>query len=225
MDYKKRSFFIGLFILTLTFVPISAEPPGEDLVKKEWTRLLTELEQPAVNESTDNEFLWDIAKGVDDFFKTFGIFIIIFVIAFFLISLYRGGGKFTSLFRKEAKAAGLSGGNNDASGNTPLKILTSSGLYEKAVSLGNGENFPEAVILLHKASILFLLEKKILLPQNEYTNKDIRQILGENNTFYKSFSRLSLFSEKAAFRDHTVEKEVYTEAEALFRAGFTGGNE
>ncbi|MBN2444204.1 MAG: hypothetical protein JXJ04_22765 [Spirochaetales bacterium] len=205
--------------------------PGEIRVKEEWKILMDELgivtNNPGTTENAIVEFINNILDPIISFFSFLfhARSILIFPLVLILIFIigYAGLKFFTNVRRERNKDYSLITRNVPSSKELTREFF--SHYIDDARECAEKGEYGEALVFLHKASIVYLRIKRILSGGVYNTNKEIRQELKSQNRYYESFTRLAGIAERKAFRSELITKELYNEYLVLFNHNFTLNDE
>jgi hypothetical protein len=144
----------------------------------------------------------------------FRILSLILVVALIVFILY----KMTRLFLGNKKI--------NTSPHQPLRIGDSGlneasaedYLYEAKIHAEAGQ-FAQAILLLHKGSVKYLLDRNILKRNRDYTNREIISLI-KDERLSESFGRIAMKAEFIVFKGSSGDQLEYEEIELLFRSVF-----
>ena len=224
----KRKIIVSMCILiiSLSALPLTAQQ-GEDRVRDELNTLLNELGrvkmEPDPKPNPFVDFLSDILISIFSFIyrllNSGSILVIpLIILLVFLISYI--GLKFFSRFRKERdKSAQMYSTDKEMQGEITGRAL--SHYIKDSEELAKNGKFGEALVLLHKASIVSLRIKKILLAGEYHTNNEILKGLLNKSEYYEPFSNLAQVAELFTFRSEAISRDVYKKLFEVYRKNFT----
>lgn len=100
----------------------------------------------------------------------------------------------------------------------PNHFLT---LYQLALEQSQAEQYRQALISLHKATVEYLLTKVIIAaPQKKYTNNDLKRKLFDDKTLYQPFCIITGYAEIAGFSTMEINPADFSRALEIFETFF-----
>jgi hypothetical protein len=178
-------------------------------------------------EQADNDILQAIGKIIEAIFSFFAnlgpvlgipiLILLVFIIGFIGLRVF-------SVFLKERDKSLQSHGTDRKAGEKKPGEIFHHYLQE-AENLAKNNKYGEALVLLHKGSIVFLQFHKILLAAEYHTNNEIRRELRDNKEYcelyYEPFSILAGGAERKTFRYEFISPEMYRESLEVYMKNFT----
>lgn len=225
---NKSVFSIIFIILILICSGPAAGQPGAQRVKEEVNKLARELNMDP-GEPSDNPTSGVIRKIIEflvsplSFLFKLGPVLAVPVIILLVFLAGSIGLRFFSHFTKERNAsAQLHGIDGKANGKITESIHQQFLL--EAEHLAKHNKFGEALVHLHKGSIVFLQLKRILLSAEYHTNNEIRRELRDKMEYYESyltpFSDLARAAERKTFRSEVISPGIYKEFLEVYKKNF-----
>lgn len=174
--------------------------------------------------SAIGEFVMIIIKFIARIFKPVIAFLLKFGEVFFILFCLLLLLLLTFIIYKIVVAVGNHTGKTIVEESSPVQDLPEytlkfDQLYKQALEYAGNNNFPQALMMLHKATVRYLLDLNIITSSKEYTNGELRRlILGKN--FEMAFCRLAGQSEYIKFKHLAPGQDVYETLHKEFRQNF-----
>ena len=92
--------------------------------------------------------------------------------------------------------------------------------YEKAVQSAADCQYEEALTFLHKATVEYIRDHFVLKRDAEYTNREYRILIQNQEVLSKAFKQLALFAESAKFGSKSLSDKDYMIGLELFKESF-----
>jgi len=207
-------------------IPLYSQPDDVQ-VKKELNTILEELGMK--NKADENQreikinpiikFLGNLIIKIISLIARAGpalLVIIIIVLVFIAGSV--GLRFYSSIRQKKDESAKLNKIEAGTQGYTHKKEYNE--YIQNAELLARSGHYGKALVLLHKASIIYLHIQKILLAGEYHTNNEIRIGLRSNKEYYESFCKLANTAELVTFRSEAISKNKYNELSELYKKSF-----
>lgn len=217
-------------ILFIFFILISTQflysIPDSEKVEIEHEKLLRIVEEEnnkckedSSSESESDNIFVDIIKNIENFINSLSkylLLIIIFIAAAVLgFLLYYVTRRIGDNIRNDKSSKDRNIVTREYISNFNYRQV-----YNKALLLAKKEQYEEALIELHKSSILYLVQNKFLNKIKEYTNNEIKKIITNKQDVYNTFSRIANKAEIVVFRNHFISKDEYMEIQNIFEKEF-----
>jgi hypothetical protein len=94
-------------------------------------------------------------------------------------------------------------------------------LYRLALEQSRTEDYGQALISLHKATVEYLLTRIIAVSAyKKYTNNDLKRKLAGNQTYYQPFCIIAGYAEIAGFSTIGISREDFNRALETFETSF-----
>ncbi len=215
MDKIKKFFYTPVLFSFLT--GLYAKPGGDD-VREALGRIIKKVPEPGEKNRFLEKIFTAISRffmkilgtiGVVGFFVGIALIIILVFIAIILISRFiakKASRNFSGRQKKESE---------DVRNRESYLELFRAG----EASAKNG-NFSEAIVYLHKSSILFLIDKKYLNVDEKYTNNAIKIILEKDKKYLQPFVSIARQSEIVIFKHKKIGKEIFSPLFAVYKKYF-----
>ncbi len=222
--YKMR-FYVITALLFIIVLSVYSEPAADE-VKIELEKLLEKIEELNQDKSETNikttetqNTIDKIFKNIENFLNFMSKYILIIIIGITIIAF---GIFFAKIFKK------MSGHiKNDMSKKTANTISVNGivnynylNIYNRALLLAKNEKYEEALVELHKSSIIYLVKNKYIQLNKEYTNNEIKKYIIDKPELYETFNRLATSAEIVLFRNHFIDKKEYSELLIIFEKEF-----
>lgn len=180
---------------------------SRDQVDKLFPEIIEEL---GYNKKRDLEWLdslFDFLSNMGAFFKVLFvaavIAIIIFIIYKIVINISRNG-------RRLKRNKKIVEDNENRKLHDVLREIS---------KLKNQKDFTLATVLLHHATILFLLEKNYIDYNRDYTNREIFNLLLKTNLL-ASFKTIAIRSQGILFNNEEIDERDFLELETSYNEVF-----
>lgn len=221
MKNKPAFTFILIILILLCAFPAAGQPDAAR-VREEVNKLARELNM-VPEEPADNAII-RIIEAIFSFFAKLGPVLGIPILILFVFIIGFIGLRVFSVFLKERdKSPGSHSTDGKAGRKKPGEIFHH--YLKEAENHAKNNKYGEALVLLHKGSIVFLQLKKILLAAEYHTNNEIRRELRNNKEYcelyYEPFSILAGGAERKTFRSEFISSDIYRESLEVYMKNFT----
>jgi hypothetical protein len=221
----KRIFLIFLLIF-FTFNVFPEQKPTSFEVKKSLHELLkSKYKETEKIKKHDEQFSWleKLLNKIDlkKIIQTIRIPLIILIIALILFLLYKLLRSFFPYVKNSSYGKSFKTYKEKDIIEYNKSFLND--YYDKAIELSKLNNFNEACLLLHKATVIYIRDKYIINKKIEYTNNDLKKIIKKNeNILYDAFSVIAYYSELIKFDNKDIDENHFNESLQQFEHSFLG---
>ena len=202
-----------VFVLLL-FIQVSALFPqkSEELVEEKLEIVLQEIE-------SETQEVWDFPPFFENLIASllkmniiFRILFILLLAALLVFSIY----KVSRLFMSERSYGSSLLPNKETREKNQINPVD---YLKKALERSRNNQYDQAIIFLHRGSVLNLFDKNILTKGRDYTNREILHIINDEK-ISDAFYHIAKTAEFITFKGKKTDNSDFIEMEKLYRRCF-----